>query len=85
MVVWLGGYAFYEKERREKMVLQEQLQLQLKKLKQQKKLALKREGSLKEQIESLSDPKWVERILMEELGLLPDGGIPVSFQYQSEE
>lgn len=67
------------------MVLQEQLQLQLKTLKQQKKLALKRERSLQEQIESLSDPKWVERILIEELGRLPKGGASVSFPYQSEE
>ncbi len=85
MFIWLGSYAFYEKERRDKTFLQQQLQQQLKTLKQQKRLALKRESSLQEQIESLSDPKWVERILIEELGRLPEGAIPVSFPYQSEE
>lgn len=85
IVIWLGSYAFYEKEMREKTVLTQQLQLQLKKLKEQKRLALKRERSLKEQIESLSDLKWIERILIEELGRVPDGGVPISFQYQFEE
>ena len=80
LLIWLGSFAFYEKEMREKMLLKKQLLLQRKTLKQQKRLALKRQSSLKEQIESLSNPKWVERILIEELGRLPDGGVAVSFE-----
>ena len=66
LLIWLGSFAFYEKEMREKMLLKKQLLLQRK--------------TLKEQIESLSNPKWVERILIEELGRLPDGGVAVSFE-----
>jgi hypothetical protein len=46
----------------------------------EKSLASEAHASLQQQLESQSDPKWVERILMEKLGLVPEGHRKVVFR-----
>ena len=49
-------------------------------LKEQKMLALSEGEDLRLQIDSQSDPSWVEMILMRDLGVVPEGWLKVHFK-----
>lgn len=55
------------------------LERQLTELKGKIKEGLLRQENLKRQINSQSDPAWVEMVLKKELGLVPEGQIKVYF------
>lgn len=52
----------------------------LQKMELQKKQALERKEDLQIQIVSQSDPAWVEMVLIDQLGVVPEGFLKVHFQ-----
>ena len=65
--------------RRSSMFLDE-LKLRLKQMEQEKMLAMEAHDDLLLQIQSQSDPAWIQMVLMKELGVVPDGQRKVYFQ-----
>jgi hypothetical protein len=45
----------------------------------EKQIAAKKVDDLKSRIESQSDPSWVERVLIKELGVVPENQVKVYF------
>jgi hypothetical protein len=60
------------------------LKEQMKHLQKEKRTALKRQEDLQLQINSQSDPAWIELTLMKGLGLVPEGEQKVYFQKRGE-
>lgn len=56
---------------------------QLQELKTQKKEALSLQENLILQVNSQSDPEWVELILMKGLGVVPEGDIKILFKKEN--
>lgn len=56
------------------------LSTHLEQLQTEKAVALAKQEALKTQINSQSDPAWVELVLMKELGLVPEGQQKVFFK-----
>ncbi|MCE2983850.1 MAG: hypothetical protein LW832_09830 [Parachlamydia sp.] len=56
----------------------------MKHLQKEKRTALKRQEDLQLQINSQSDPAWIELTLMKGLGLVPEGEQKVYFQKRGE-
>lgn len=52
---------------------------EIKTLNTQNKELTENNARLTQEIDSLNDPKWVEMILMKELGVVPEGQIKVYF------
>ncbi|MGZ3633530.1 MAG: hypothetical protein ACXU9U_05020 [Parachlamydiaceae bacterium] len=55
------------------------LSLRLGELQNERKIALRLKTELKEQIQSQNDPEWIELVLMNKLGLVPEGQKKVIF------
>lgn len=75
----LTCYMFYEQGLKTRDLDYDKLHLQLVDLEQQKKEALSIREDLVLQINSQSDPAWVELVLMKGLGLIPEGQTKVFF------
>ena len=70
---------FYEQGLRKRDMNYKKLSAQLEEFQQQKKNALAVQEDLLLQINSQSDPEWVELTLMKGLGLVPEGYYKVYF------
>lgn len=70
---------FYEQGLKKRDLDYDKLHLQLVDLQQQKKEALSLREDLILQVNSQSDPAWVELVLMKGLGLIPEGQTKVFF------
>jgi len=57
----------------------EELSSRFAEMKKEKLVALQERESLRLQIESQSDPSWIEMILMRDLGVVPEGWLKVHF------
>lgn len=80
----LGCYFSYEQGLQKKDRDFAKLQLQYADLQKKKKLLLTIQEDLNRQINSQSDPAWVELTLMKGLGLVPEGQVKVLFTNQKE-
>jgi len=82
VVLWLLTCAIaYERVYTRKQGEANQLTAQIEHLQQERDRSLVRQTQLQRQIQSQSDPAWVELTLMRGLGLVPEGQIKVYFQY----
>lgn len=77
-------YLSYEQGLQKKDIDLSKLQTQLEYLQKRKKLLLLQQEDLQRQINSQSDPAWVELVLMKGLGLSPEGQTKVLFTNQQE-
>jgi hypothetical protein len=75
----LTCYMFYEQGLKKRDQDFDKLHLQLVDLQKQKKEALSLREDLILQVNSQSDPAWVELVLMKGLGLIPEGQTKVFF------
>lgn len=57
-----------------------QLDSKIKHLEHQRELATQKREDLTLQIESQSDPAWIEMLLMKKLGVVPEGQVKVYFE-----
>ena len=80
----LGCYYSYEQGLQKKDRDFGKLQIQYTDLQKKKKMLLAQQEDLNRQINSQSDPAWVELALMKGLGLAPEGQIKVLFTKQKE-
>jgi hypothetical protein len=80
----LGCYLSYEHGLQKKDVDFAKLQAQFNELQKKKKMLLMQQEDLTRQVNSQSDPAWVELALMKGLGLSPEGQTKVLFTNQSE-
>ena len=75
---WVFAFVFlsvilYERGMEERESLYRDLYAHLNQLRIEKNAALKLQTDFRQQLNSQSDPEWIERILIRELGLVPDG------------
>lgn len=83
VIVLVGAFSgLYFQGMREKALLLTDLETRLKGLEQEKLLAQQQKQELLMEIESHSDPAWIELRLMEELGMTPQGSVKVYFNHQ---
>jgi hypothetical protein len=80
----LSCYLSYEHGLQKKDSDFAKLQLQYSELQKKKKMLLAQQEDLDRQINSQSDPAWVELVLMKGLGLVPEGQTKVLFTNQTE-
>ena len=74
-----GAALFYLHFMREKSRTYDEMTLQLHQFEKDKVEALKTHADLMLQIQSQSDPAWVEMVLKRNLGLVPEGQVKVYF------
>lgn len=72
----LSVYFHFIKEKKSQVA---ELTCRFEEVNRQKLLALQERESLRLQIESQSDPSWIEMILMRDLGVVPEGWLKVHF------
>jgi hypothetical protein len=72
-------YTVYEQGMRSRNIQYRQLEQQFLDLQKDKNQSLSTQGDLALQINSQSDPAWVELTLMKGLGLVPEGHIKIFF------
>ena len=80
----LGCYLSYENGLQKKDRDLAKLELQYTELIKKKKYLISQQEDLNRQINSQSDPDWVELVLMKGLGLVPEGQKKVLFTNQPE-
>lgn len=80
----LGCYVCYEHGLKKKDNDFAKLQLHYFDLQKKKKFLLLQQEELSRQVNSQSDPAWVELVLMKGLGLTPEGQTKVLFTSQKE-
>src|SRR5438309_2107107 len=66
-------YVFYSHGQQKKNLIFSELKSRLTELEYQKELALRHKEELLLQINSQSDPAWIQLILMKGLGVVPEG------------
>ena len=71
----------YERVHTRKQVAANQLSSQITQLMEERSQNRIRQAQLQRQIQSQSDPAWVELTLMRGLGLVPEGQIKIFFHY----
>lgn len=76
----LAALAWYECGEEQYSQLHRQFDSKLHALEQQKEAYLAIQAALLQQVNSQSDPEWVEMVLIRELGLLPEGNDKVFFR-----
>ena len=74
-----AGALFYLYSIREKNQIYSEMTVKLHELEKQKKEALTSQSDLRLQIESQSDPAWVEMVLKRNLGMVREGQVKVYF------
>lgn len=72
--------AFYFNGMRKKEMTIEDLKSRLAEAEAAKMAVLEEQAELKLQIDSQTDPKWIEMVLMKHLGVVPEGKQKVCFQ-----
>lgn len=77
-------YVFYSHGQQKKNLIFSELKSRLKELDHEKELALRHREDLLLQINSQSDPAWIQLILMKGLGVVPEGQLKVYFKKESE-
>lgn len=75
----LGCYLSYEQGLQKKDHDFAKLQMQYAELQKKKKMLLSQQEGFRRQLNSQSDPAWVELVLMKGLGLVPEGQTKVLF------
>ena len=71
---------FYFQGMQGKNLAYRELTRRLNELEMEKALALSEQDDLKLQIQSQSDPAWIQMMLMKGLGMVPDGQVKVYFK-----
>lgn len=79
MLIALFCYTWLEHEHRQQGLMHRELNRQLMELKNAHIEALKRNENLLKQINSQSDPAWVELTLIKVLGLVPENQTKIYF------
>jgi hypothetical protein len=74
------GSVVYLSAMRQKEISYKEMAVRLKSLEKEKQMVLAQRQELLLQIESQSDPAWVEMVLKRNLGLVPEGQVKVYFQ-----
>ena len=69
-------YFHFVQKKREEIL---ELSTRYDEMKKEKELVFQERESLRLQIESQSDPSWIEMILMRDLGVVPEGWLKVHF------
>ncbi|MBS0616382.1 MAG: hypothetical protein JSR58_07530 [Verrucomicrobia bacterium] len=83
VVLAIGIFSFiYLHGMQDKALLLKDLQARLQGLEREKLLAKQQNEELLMEIESQSDPAWIELRLMEELGMTPKGATKIYFDHQ---
>lgn len=77
-------YVFYSHGQQKKNLIFSELKSRLTELEYQKELALRHKEELLLQINSQSDPAWIQLILMKGLGVVPEGQLKVYFKKDGE-
>lgn len=75
----LAAFAWYEWGDEQYSLLHRQFNSKLHLLQQKKEAHLVLQAALLQQVNSQSDPEWVEMVLIRQLGLLPEGHEKVFF------
>lgn len=70
----------YDKASSKRLIEKQKLEAKLSSLCEQKKLGIEKREILKRQLLSQNDPKWIELVLIKELGLVPEGQKKVVFK-----
>lgn len=81
----VGCFLIYSQAMEKKALVAKSLQDQLDMLSHQKSELLAEHEDLLLQINSQSDPAWIELTLMKGLGLVPDGQMKVFFQSDAKD
>ena len=76
----LISYLIYSYSLQYKNTLQSSLQETVLKLEMKKNLALQQKEELLLKLSSFSDSEWIELVLMQKLGVVPEGKIKIHFQ-----
>lgn len=63
-----------------KRAFHQELSQSIEQLKQEKEQVTQQRDDLLSQIESQKDPAWIEMVLMQKLGLVPEGQVKVYFK-----
>src|SRR5690242_16072460 len=75
LVAFCGYFHFIQGKKRQVA----DLSYRFEEMNRQKLLAFQERDSLRLQIESQSDPSWIEMLLMRDLGVVPEGWLKVHF------
>ena len=75
----VGGFVLYSHATQKKMKMAGDLEAKLQELENEKSAALLEKDDLRLQINSQSDPAWIEMTLMKGLGVVPEGSQKVYF------
>ncbi len=75
--VVVSVYAHFQNQKKEAVI---ELTSRLQNIEKEKDLALRERDWLRLQIDSQSDPSWVEMILMRDLGVVPEGWLKIHFK-----
>lgn len=78
-LICLGAYEYGKKQSDQQIAM---LQGQLQEMQTQQQKALDLQAHLLRQINSQSDPNWIELVLMRSLGVVPEGQVKVFFAEQ---
>ena len=79
----LGAYLFFTHASTKKGAMIAQLEKQVNTFKGEIVAAREMREELLLRIESQNDPRWIEMVLMQKLGLVPEGQLKVLFQKRS--
>lgn len=82
ILILLLCFGFYEHEHKKRQEISSILTAQKNELQNKKINALERHDSLLMQINSQTDPAWIELVLMKKLGLVPEGQTKIFFKNQ---
>ncbi|MBS0653375.1 MAG: hypothetical protein JSR39_07610 [Verrucomicrobia bacterium] len=85
LVFAVGCFLIYTQAMQKKALVAKTLQEQLNVLNTQKEQLLVEHEDLVLQIQSQSDPAWIQLTLMKGLGLVPDGQMKIFFQSEPKE
>lgn len=80
LLFWGACFAFYSHAMREKTRVCFELQGKIQDLELTKTLSLEEQGELTLQIQSQGDADWVEMVLKQRLGMVPEGYTKVYFK-----
>lgn len=80
LVFCTGCLAVYAQGMNKKSLASLDLKQRIEKLEWEREFASKQQEDLKLQIDSQSDPAWIEMTLMKQLGVVPEGQMKVYFK-----
>lgn len=74
------SYVIYNQSVKQKEIELISLQKSFLDMQNEKQLCLNEQEDLKERLASQNDPAWIERLLIKELGVVPEGYLKVYFK-----